>query len=181
MSAPKDWFASRRLLRAFALAALGTATLAGPAHAAGLDLSTYTRVGRFDLPNPLASEASAVTYDWDTDTLFVVGDEGTAATQVSKTGQLIDTMTLAAGAFDDTEGIAYVGGGKFVLSEERERRVNLFTYAAGGTLTRAGVQSVKLGTTVGNIGIEGLTYDRASGRYVLVKEKDPEGILETAI
>src|SRR6202008_4786035 len=111
----KDWFASRRLRRAFALAALGTATLAAPAHAAGLDLSTYVRVGRYDLPAPtrtqapannlLAKEASGVTYDWDTDTLFVVGDEGTAVTQVSKTGQLIDTMTLAQGAFEDTEGI----------------------------------------------------------------------------
>ncbi|WP_053227713.1 SdiA-regulated domain-containing protein [Solirubrobacter soli] len=167
--------------RVVALAVLLTALLAGPAHAAGLDLSTYTRVGRFDLPNPQASEASAVTYDWDTDTLFVVGDEGTAVAQVSKTGQLINTMTLAAGAFDDTEGIAYIGDGKFVLSEERERRVNLFTYAAGGTLTRAAVQSVKVGTTIGNVGIEGLTYDRTNGTFVLVKEKDPEGIFQTGI
>src|SRR5690349_20731886 len=97
--------------RAVALAILIAALFAGPAHAAGLDLSTYVRVGRHDLPEPkrtpappgnlLAQEASAVTYDWDTDTLFVVGDGGTAVTQVSKTGALIDTMTLAPGAFDD--------------------------------------------------------------------------------
>ena len=68
-----------------------------------------------------------------------------------------------------------------MLSEERERRVNLFTYAEGGTLTRAAVQSVKLGTTIGNIGIEGLTYDRATGGFVLVKEADPEGIFQTGI
>src|SRR5262249_25598514 len=47
---------------------------------AGIDLSLYVRVGRFDLPEPtrttpplhslLAQEASGVTYDWDTDTLF---------------------------------------------------------------------------------------------------------------
>ena len=52
---------------------------------------------RFDLPEPtrttppanslLAQEASAVTYNWDTDTLFVVGDGGTSVVQVSKTGQ----------------------------------------------------------------------------------------------
>ena len=44
----------------------------------GVDLATYKRVGRFDLPEPtphaaaadslLAQEASGVTYDWDTDT-----------------------------------------------------------------------------------------------------------------
>ena len=46
----------------------------------------------------LAQEASAVTYDWDTDTLFVVGDGGTSVVQLSKTdGHLINSMTLAPG------------------------------------------------------------------------------------
>jgi uncharacterized protein YjiK len=68
----------------------------------GVDLSTYVRVGRFDLPEPtrtpapasslLAQEESGVTYDWDTGTLFVVGDGTTSVVQVSKTGQLIDSM-----------------------------------------------------------------------------------------
>jgi uncharacterized protein YjiK len=95
-----------------------------------VNLSDYTRVGRFDLPEPtrttppanslLAQEASSVTYDWDTDSLFVVGDGGTSVVQVSKTGVLINSMTLAPGSspqgttFYDTEGITYVGGGKFV-------------------------------------------------------------------
>src|SRR5215813_13712056 len=104
-----------------------------------VDLSTYVRIGRFDLPEPtrtahppnslLAQEASAVTYDWDTDTLFVVGDGGTSVVQVSKTdGHLIDSMTLAPGPspqgtdFFDTEGVSYVGGNKFVLVEERDRQ-----------------------------------------------------------
>ncbi len=163
----------------------------------GIDLSTYVRVGRFDLPEPtrtpappnnlLAQEASAVTYNWDTDTLFVVGDGGTAVVQVTKTGQLIDTMTLAPGGspqgttFYDTEGITYVGGGRFVLVEERDRQVNLFTYVPGGTLTRADVKTVKLGTFVGNIGIEGITFDPASAGFVAVKEIDPEGIFQTGI
>ena len=54
-----------------------------------VDLSKYSRVARYDLPEPtrtsppdstslLAQEASSVTYDWDTDTLFVVGDGGTS-------------------------------------------------------------------------------------------------------
>src|SRR5262249_55178016 len=72
------------------------------------DLSRYARAGRFTLPEPprttppdgvslLAQEASAVTYNWDTDTLFVVGDGGTSVVQVSKTGALINSMTLAPG------------------------------------------------------------------------------------
>src|SRR5262245_8927095 len=129
-----------------------------------VDLSRYVRVGRFELPEPtrtaappnslLAQEASGVTYNWDTDTLFIVGDGGTSVVQVSKTGVLINSMTLASGAspqgteFYDTEGIAYVGGGKFVITEERYRQANLFTYVAGGILNRADAKTVKLGTTI---------------------------------
>ena len=163
-----------------------------------VDLSRYTRVGRYNLPEPtrstppdgtslLAQEASAVTYNWDTDTLFVVGDGGTSVVQVSKTGALINSMTLAPGGspqgtdFYDTEGVSYVGGGKLVLIEERDRQVSLFTYVAGATLHRADVQTVKLGTTIGNIGLEGVTYDPKTGHYIFVKEKEPRSIFETGI
>src|SRR5262249_12788935 len=107
-----------------------------------IDLYTYVRVGHFPLPEPtrttppanslLAQEASGVTYTPDPDTLFVVGDGGTSVVQVSKTGVLIDSMTLAPGGspqgteFYDTEGITYVGSGNFVLVEERDRQANLF-------------------------------------------------------
>src|SRR5262245_11124292 len=162
-----------------------------------VDLSTYVRIGRFDLPEPtrtahppnslLAQEASAVTYNWDTDTLFVVGDGGTSVVQVTKTGQLIDSMTLAPGPspqgtdFYDTEGITYVGAGKFVLIEERDRQANLFTYVAGGVLRKTGVQTVKLGVTVGNIGIEGISYDPLTSGFICVKEADPQSIFQTGI
>ncbi len=163
----------------------------------GVDLSTYVRIGRYDLPEPtrtahpvnslLAQEASGVAYDWDTDTLFIVGDGGTSVTQVTKTGQLIDSMTLALGGspqgteFYDTEGITYIGGGQFVMTEERDRQAVQFTYAAGTTLTRDLTHTVKLGTTVGNIGLEGLTYDPLSGGYIFVKETGPLSIFQTDI
>ena len=68
-----------------------------------INLANYVRVGRYDLPEPtrtvppannlLCQEASGVTYNWDTDTLFIVGDGSTSIVQVSKTGVLINTMT----------------------------------------------------------------------------------------
>ncbi|WP_414568186.1 SdiA-regulated domain-containing protein [Nostoc sp. CCY 9925] len=162
-----------------------------------VDLSTYTLIGRYDLPEPtrttapanslLAQEVSAVTYNWDTDTLFVVGDGSTSIVQVSKTGQLIDSMTLAPGNspqgtdFYDTEGLTYIGGGKFVLIEERDRQANLFTYVPNTTLTKNDVQTVKLGTTVGNIGIEGISYDPLTSGFIAVKETQPQGIFQTGI
>ncbi len=162
-----------------------------------VDLSTYVLVARYDLPEPtrtaapansvLAQEVSGVTYNWDTDTLFVVGDGGTSVVQVSKTGQLIDSMTMAQGgspqgtAFYDPEGITYIGNGKFVMTEERDRQAVEFTYTAGTVLDRNGVKTVDLGTFVQNIGLEGLTYDPSTGGFIFVKESGPEGIFQTGI
>jgi uncharacterized protein YjiK len=185
--------------RRFSLCCLGAVSaLLQPALATSptsVDLSKYIRVGRYDLPEPtrttaptgslLCQEASSVTYNWDTDTLFIVGDGGTSVVQVSKTGQLIDSMTLASGSspqgteFYDTEGLT--GNGQFVLVEERYRQLNRFTYAAGTTLTRSQVKTVKLGTTIGNIGIEGTCYDPMTGGFLCVKEKDPQSIFQTGV
>ncbi len=162
-----------------------------------IDLSNYVRVARYDLPEPtrtsaptgnlLAQEASGVTYNWDTNTLFVVGDGGTAIVEVSLTGALISTMTLAPGSspqgtdFYDTEGITYVGNGQFVLTEERYRQLDKFTYQAGATLTHANAQTVDLGTDIGNIGNEGVSYDPLTGGYIVVKEISPQGIFQTNV
>ena len=173
----------------------------------GIDLSTYVRVGRFELPEPtrtvppagslLAQEASGVTYNWDTDTLFIVSDGSTSIVQVTKTGELIDSMTLPPGGspqgteFYDPEGIAYIGDGQFVVVEERDRQAVLFTYAPGTTLTRAATLTVKLGTTIGNEGLEGITYDPSTNGnprptpntkgFIAVKEINPQGIFQTGI
>lgn len=162
-----------------------------------MDLSNYILVGRFDLPEPtrtaapansvLAQEVSAVTYNWQTDTLFVVGDGGTSIVQVSKTGQLIDSMTLATGSspqgteFYDPEGLTFIGNGQFVMTEERDRNAVLFTYTADTVLTRADALTVDLGTFVQNIGLEGLSYDPLTGGFIFVKESGPQGIFQTTI
>lgn len=167
------------------------------ANDSAIDLSTYVRIGRYNLPEPtrtaappnsvLAQEVSAVTYNWDTQTLFVVGDGGTSVVQVTRTGQLINSMTLASGTspqgteFYDPEGLTYIGNGQFVMSEERDRQAVLFTYAAGTTLIRSATKTVKLGTFVQNIGIEGISYDPLTGGYIAVKEIQPLGVLQTGI
>jgi phosphodiesterase/alkaline phosphatase D-like protein/uncharacterized protein YjiK/2',3'-cyclic-nucleotide 2'-phosphodiesterase (5'-nucleotidase family) len=167
-----------------------------------VDLTTYVRVGRFGLPEPtrtplpagtashnlLCQEASAVTYNWDTDTLFISCDGGRSITQVSKTGQLIDTMSLdlqvgapQGTAFYDPEGITYIGGGQFVFSEERDQQLVKFTYVAGTTLTRAAAQTVDLGPFDDNTGTEGLSWDPPSSDFICLKEKSPIGVFRTSI
>lgn len=171
--------------------------VAGPPPVTGVDLTTYVRIGRYNLPEPtrtvppannlLCQEASGVAYNWDTDSLFIVGDGGKSVTQVSKTGELIDSMTLGAGGspqgteFYDTEGITYLGGGQFVMTEERDRRLVKFTYAAGTTLVRSATQTVTIGTFNDNMGTEGLSYDPFSGGFICLKEITPMGIFQTGV
>ena len=175
-----------------------TGTILDDDTSGGIDLSLYVRVGRFDLPEPtrttppdgislLAQEASGVTYNWDTDTLFISADGGTSIVEVSKTGELISSMTLAAGGspqgteFYDPEGITYIGDGQFVMTEERDRQVVKFLYEAGTTLERSETETVDLGTFVPNVGFEGLSWDPATGGFIIVKEADPKSIFETTI
>jgi uncharacterized protein YjiK/methionine-rich copper-binding protein CopC len=172
---------------------LSTPTIAFTDPQSTFDLANYSQTGRYSLPvgtgtNLLASEASGITYDKDTGTLFVVGDGGTSVAQVSKQGVLVDSMTLAQDPskpqgtfFYDTEGITYIGGGKFALVEERFRQVDQFTYVPNTILGAAGAQTVKLGTTIGNIGIEGISYDPKTRGFIAVKESGPSGVFQTNI
>jgi uncharacterized protein YjiK len=186
------------------LAALITLTFMSMSASAvnSVNLADYQLVGRYALPEPtrvavppdnlLAQEASAVTWNRDTNTLFIVGDGGKAVVQVGLTGNLIDSMTLALNpsnpqgvAFYDPEGLAYVGNGKFVLTQERFRIASQFTYTPNTTLAYANAQHVALGTSIGNIGLEGITYDPstsgATPGFVVVKEQAPMGVFQTNI
>lgn len=167
-----------------------------------VDLGSYVRVGRYSLPEPgttalplgtpshnlLCQEVSGVTYNWDTDTLFVVGDGSRSITQISKTGELIDTMTLAlrTGApqgtdFYDLEGITYIGNNEFVISEERDRQLVKISYTAGVEKARADAQTVKIGTFVDNTGTEGLSFDPLTSGFIVMKELGPIGIFQTTV
>ncbi len=179
-----------------------TVTVTVTTGVAAVDLSNYIRVARINLPeyrrtalpagtpvsNLLCDEASGVTYNWDTDTLFICGDGGRAITQVTKSGQLVDTMTLDLNAakpqgteFYDPEGITYIGSGQFVFSEERERQLVKFTYVGGTTLTRAAAQTVDLGTFDDNTGTEGMSWDPQTSGFIVLKEKTPIGVFQTGI
>lgn len=149
------------------------------AQAASLGLSNYQLTGTYALPSGTASEASAVTWNADNNHLFVLGDEGDALVEVTLQGTQVSAMTLTG--FDDTEGLTYVGGGKFVVTEERLQDAYLLTYTAGGTVARSSLQSASLGPTVGNVGIEGISYDASTGSFVAVKEKTPQGVYSVAI
>lgn len=156
-----------------------TIALFSPTALAGFSLDNYQLVGTYDLPALQASEASAVTWDAASDTLFVLGDEGDYLVQVDKQGSMIGAMNLFA--FDDTEGLTALGGGQFVLVEERLQNAYLFNYTVGGAVSRNGLQRVSIGETIGNTGLEGISYDAANGHFVIVKEKVPQAIYDAEL
>jgi uncharacterized protein YjiK len=149
---------------------------AASADISSLDLAAYELQATYPLPPIEALEASAVTFNWDTGTLFVLGDEGTDIAEVTLEGVLVSSMTLSG--FDDTEGLTYLGKGRFVLVEEREQDACLIEYQAGGSADRGSVPSVSLGDNIGNVGLEGLSFDPLNGTYVIVKEKTPSAVYE---
>lgn len=157
---------------------LALASAGAQAGITSLDLGQYQLTATHLLPS-LASEASAVTWNWDSDSLFVLGDEGDAIVEVNKQGQQLSSMSLSG--FDDTEGLTYIGNGQFVMTEERLQDAYSFSYSAGGAMARSSLAAVSLGDTIGNTGIEGLSYDPLTGRYVVVKEKSPQAVYDAAI
>ena len=167
-------------VRVFARAALiglvCLVVMAGRAYAQSLDLSRYHVVNSFGAPR---AESSAITYDWDSDTLFIVEDSARFISQITKTGGLVSEMTLTG--FGDTEGLSYVGDGKFVIADERVQTLSLIGYSAGGSVKKSEVPSYSLGPRVGNVGIEGVSFDPSSGGYLAVKQQDPAKVYEVTI
>ncbi|HEY0277029.1 MAG TPA: lamin tail domain-containing protein [Solirubrobacterales bacterium] len=198
----------RGLTIAFALAIVALSAVAISSASAAVNtvnLAQYKRIHRYELPLPpgtpapanslLAEEASGVSYDPVNEHLYVVGDGGTSVVEVDKEGQLLSSMTLAPEAgrpsnetFYDTEGIAYIATPgahsepELVITEERESKLDLFTYVPNGELHRSGSKTVTIGKPNDNIGIEGVTNDPLNpGHMIAIKESGPERIYSTDI
>lgn len=164
--------------------ALAAAGCVSAQAADALNLANYQVTGTYSLPifNGTSGglsglEGSAIAYARDRGTLFFVGDEGTGIIEVSRTGQTIGSMTFdwaGTGATkNDTEGLTYLGNGQFVVTEERLQNGYKFSYSTGGTAALGSAPFVSFGPTIGNIGIEGISYDGRNGNFVTVKQDDP--------
>ena len=142
---------------------------------ATVTLSGYQLVATYSLPSATLSGASAVAWNWDSDTLLILPDSGAVMVMVSKTGVVLSQMTMRN--FADTEGLTYMGGGTYALTEERLGRAYKFTYVAGGTLDRGTLPSIAIGPNTGtNDGSEGVSFDPRDGSWVSIKEKNPENV-----
>src|SRR3990167_2382319 len=146
-----------------------------------INLANYQVTGTYGLSTLAGSsngvsglEASAVTYARDRGTLFYVGDEGTGVVEISLTGQTLGTMAFnwanTGSSKHDTEGLAYLGNGVLVVTEERLYDAYRFNYVAGGSANLASSSVSISNATVGNEGLEGISHDPRNGSFVMVKQ-----------
>jgi uncharacterized protein YjiK len=158
-------------------AMIATASLVGTAHA-GLSATYTTNHDVWKIPQ---GEGSGITYNWDRDEIVVIGDEGELYAY-SPTGLPIDDgevevlRFLKLNALDDTEGVAYIGNNELVIAEERRQQGLISADVVDSYLNAETLPFVTFGPTVGNVGLEGVSYDSGDNSLWGVKEKDPFAI-----
>lgn len=158
----------KRFLSLLTLAIAGASATAAP-------IGVYTQWSAHALSG--VSEASAVTYSRDTNSLYVVGDEGSPMVRYDKAGEYLDESAfIGPTERPDTEGLTYLGGGKFLLADERTQTGYVFTYVPNGT-GWFGSEHV-FGPPTGNSGLEGVAYDPATNSVWGVKEVSPMAVYQ---
>ncbi|WP_306102484.1 SdiA-regulated domain-containing protein [Pseudomonas sp. SJZ079] len=122
---------------------------------------------------------SAIVYDYDQDRLLGVINGGpTELVALNKTGDVTERYPLDG--FGDIEGLAYMGGSRVVVVDERTQELSFFNLPeASQTIHHADAQYLSLGINLnGNKGFEGITYDAANDRLFMVKERNPRQLYE---
>ncbi len=148
-----------------------------------INLGGYTVANTYSLDLSVGGvsglEGSAITYARDRGTLFFVGDEGKGVIEISRTGVALGSMAFSGwGARstsdgNDSEGLAYLGNGVLVVAEERFQNAYKFNYVGGTSINLGTAPFVSVGPTIGNVGIEGISYDPRNGNFVTAKQDNP--------
>ena len=144
--------------------------------AAGALLPGY----QLTLAHPLGAIArnlSGLTYSRDTGTLYAVINRPAGLAEISTSGQVLRHFPHIAG-LHDIEGIAHVQGDVFAVVEEASNRVRWLQVPAQGAprlLPRPPLQLPE--ANFANLGLEGLAWDAAARRLLLVQERWPTRVL----
>lgn len=167
----------------------GTAGDITPAPTAPGVISQYTRSVSF--PKDLTGEPSALTYNWNTGNIYIVGDEGAEIVEVSKTGTYLSSMGMTQFNFQgtgykgDPEGLSYLGrdvqgNDLLMIAAERQNVSMILKYVPNGRNDPDWMRTpatITWGAPVGNVGLEGVSLDVTDGSYWGLQEKTPTKLL----
>ncbi|MVV46811.1 SdiA-regulated [Pseudomonas sp. PB120] len=125
-------------------------------------------------------DLSGITYDWDHDRMLVITNGGfMQIAAIDRAGNVLERYPLEG--FDDTEGLAYMGNGRVVVSEEGDQRLTFIQVPEkSATIRRTDQPFITVGINLSthNKGFEGVTYDPVGDRLFAIKERDPRQIFE---
>ena len=118
--------------------------------------SYYCSSGRMRLGSGLRN-ASGITFNPDTKTLFLIQDSPVWIHEVTPEGKIIRTIRVAHA--NDMEGICYIGNNQFALLEESSSSVYFCEISKDTTsLDLSNAESIKITKTDKNTGLEGIAF-----------------------
>ncbi len=141
----------------------------------------------FQTFNNIADDFSGVTYNPSRDRFMAVQNSPTIAYEIHRTGFIIREIELDG--FNDTEGIVYISGDTYAISEERKREIVFVEIPLGDqdsevvfdeeniiSLTNIPCEDEGTVDEDCNQGLEGLSYDAVNDILYVAKEKDPMAV-----
>jgi uncharacterized protein YjiK len=125
--------------------------------------------------HPIADleDASSMTYNNETDTLFTTRNHPAQIVELSRDGKVLRRIPVAG--VNDLEGISHMEGPLFVIIDERLQQIYRVALAADTTHVDV-TNAPRLGLGVlqnGNLGFEGVTWNESRHRLFVAKEKTP--------
>lgn len=141
-----------------------------------VDLSAYELICSATIGNNL-EDLSGITYNEETNTLFIVRNSTGAETiyETTLSGELLRTITLSD-EFYDTEGIVHLGGTIYAVTEERRGNIVIIDISTSPvSYTNSHVaELLNVLSSENNAGLEGVSYNPADNSIHTVKEGDLE-------
>ncbi|MDR2789354.1 MAG: SdiA-regulated domain-containing protein, partial [Candidatus Accumulibacter sp.] len=127
----------------------------------------------------VSAQASALTYNPLTKTLFITTNRPAQVVELSTEGEMLRKIPIAG--LHDLEGIAHIEGDLFALADECCQRI-YWTRLDADTreLNADDMAQLELGVLQGkrNRGFEGLAWDAGRQRLLAVNEKNPARVIE---
>ncbi|CAG1003870.1 putative protein YjiK [Methylophilaceae bacterium] len=126
----------------------------------------------------IEDDASGLTYNLETNTLFSVLNGTPLVIELDLEGNLLRKIHIDG--IRDMEGITHVDGNRYVVADEYDQRLILIEIDKDTEkLDISRAPQISLGVDAGNNkGFEGVSWDEQNNRLIVVKERNPLRILE---
>jgi uncharacterized protein YjiK len=134
-------------------------------------------ITEFKIPG-VVGNASGITYDSERKTLWVVVNNPTYMLELDLHFNLLRRIELKN--FEDTEGIAYVDKGYYLLADERDQAISLAKIRdETKQLDKNALQQIVLNIDGhNNKGLEGIAVDHVTNTIYAVRERDPMKLIK---